>query len=108
MGWWKQIDLMEKIYGRKPKVKVFFIAKIKDLNSEYREYSNQLRELAESHPGFIAIESEEIGDIEITVSTWRSKQYVADWAQNPEHVEAKKRAHEWYHWVRGKHVETKE
>lgn len=87
-------------------IKVFFIAKIKDLNEEYQEYSKHIRELAEAHPGFISIESEEIGDTEITVSTWRSQEDVADWARHPEHVKAKARALEWYDWVRGIHVET--
>lgn len=87
-------------------VKVFFIAKVKDLNSEYKDMSKRIRELGTNHPGFISIESEEIGDVEITVSTWRSKADVADWAKDPEHVEAKKRAMEWYGWVRGIHVEA--
>ena len=87
-------------------VKVFFIAKMKDLNAEYKGISQHIRRLGESHPGFISIESEEIGDIEITVSTWRSKADVADWAKDPEHVAAKARAAEWYEWVRGIHVET--
>ena len=87
-------------------VKVFFIAKIKDLNDEYKEMSQKIRKLGESHPGFISIESEEIGDVEITVSTWRSKEDVADWAHDPEHVGAKARSKEWYEWVRGIHVEV--
>ncbi len=87
-------------------VKVFFIAKIKDLNQEYNGISKRIRELGESHPGFISIESEEIGDVEITISTWRSKEDVAEWAKDPEHVAAKVRAMEWYEWVRGIHVET--
>ena len=87
-------------------VKVFFIAKIKDLNAEYKGISQNIRRLGESHPGFISIESEEIGDVEITVSTWRSQEDVADWAKDPEHVAAKARASEWYEWVRGIHVET--
>lgn len=87
-------------------VKVFFIAKAKDLNDEYKDMSKRIRELGTNHPGFISIESEEIGDIEITVSTWRSAADVADWARDPEHIEAKVRANEWYEWVRGIHVET--
>ena len=87
-------------------VKVFFIAKIKDLNDEYTAVSTRMRELGESHPGFISIESEEIGDVEITVSTWRSREDVADWARDPEHVEAKSRSSEWYEWVRGIHVDV--
>lgn len=87
-------------------VKVFFIAKMKDLNDEYKGISSRIRELGEGHPGFISIESEEIGDVEITVSTWRSREDVADWARDPEHVAAKARAMEWYEWVRGIHVDV--
>lgn len=87
-------------------IKVFFIAKIKDLNSEYMQFSKRIRELGESHPGFISITSEEIGDTEITISTWRSKEDVANWAADPEHVEVKKRAYEWYEWFKGIHVEV--
>ena len=45
-------------------VKVFFIAKIKDLNQEYNGISKRIRELGESQ--VISIESEEIGDVEIS------------------------------------------
>jgi heme-degrading monooxygenase HmoA len=88
-------------------IKVFFIAKQKSpMPSEYLQMSKKMRELAESHPGFIDITSEEIGDVEITVSSWRSKEDVMDWANNPEHMEAKQRSKEWYEWVRGIHVEA--
>ena len=87
-------------------VKVFFIAKIRDLNSDYQEYSERLRELSESTPGFISIESETIGDTEITVSTWQDRAAVKAWAGDPVHKEAKARSTEWYEWVRGIHVET--
>lgn len=87
-------------------IKVFFIAKIKDLNDEYKAISKEVRELAEQHSGFISIESEEIGDVEITISTWRSKEDVQDWAQDPLHKKAKERVGEWYDWVRGIHVEA--
>lgn len=88
-------------------IKVFFIAKMKSpMPSEYLRMSKKMRELAESHPGFIDITSEEIGDVEITVSSWRSKEDVMDWANNPEHIEAKQRSNEWYEWVRGIHVEA--
>ena len=34
-----------------------------------------------------------------SASTWRSKEDVAEWAKDPEHVAAK--VMEWYEWVRG-------
>ena len=69
-------------------VKVFFIAKIKDFNDEYKDYVSRVRDLGESHPGFISLENEEIGDLEITVTTWRSKEDVADWAKDPSEEKA--------------------
>ena len=54
------------------------------------------------------LENEEIGDIEITITTWRSKEDVADWAKDPTHVSAKRKWREWYHWVKGIHIETKD
>ena len=41
-------------------IKVFFIAKIKNFNDEYIIVSQELREIAETLPGFISITSEEI------------------------------------------------
>jgi heme-degrading monooxygenase HmoA len=87
-------------------VQVFFIAKIKNFNDEYREYSSQLRTMANSHPGFVSIESDVIDDIEITVSTWVDADAVKDWAHNKLHREAKQKSSEWYEWVKGIHVET--
>lgn len=87
-------------------IKVFFIAKILDLNNEYQEFSSELRNLAEQIPGFVDITSETIGDTEITVSTWRDRDAVAQWARHPLHQQAKQRSAEWYSWVRGIHVET--
>ena len=89
-------------------IKVFFIAKIKDFNDEYKKVSQELREMAETLPGFISITSEEIDDVEITISSWRSKEDVVNWAKDPVHIEAKKKAKQWYHWVIGIHVEAKD
>ena len=89
-------------------IKVFFIAKIKDFNDEYKKVSQELREMAETLPGFISITSEEIDDVEITISSWRSKEDVANWAKDPVHIEAKKKDKQWYHWVKGIHVEAKD
>ena len=85
--------------------KVLFVAKIKDLNSEYKEYSDSLYESAKKLPGFLGLETEEIGDIEITTSKWKTKEDVMSWAKDPEHIEAKRRVYEWYHWVKGIHLE---
>lgn len=85
-------------------IKVLFIAKVKNLNKEYEEYNNNLFKSAKNLPGFISIDTEQIDDIEITTSLWRSKEDVINWSKDPEHIEAKKRSNEWYHWVKGIHL----
>lgn len=87
-------------------VKVFFIAKIKEFNDEYKDYVTRVRDLGEKHPGFISLESEEIDDVEITITTWKSREDVADWAKDPTHMSAKRKWREWYHWVKGIHVDV--
>ena len=62
--------------------------------------------MAETLPGFVDLKSEEIDDVEITVSSWRTKEDVDNWARHPVHMEAKRRSKEWYHWVKGIHVEA--
>lgn len=86
-------------------VKVLFIAKIKNLTPEYQEYNESLFASAKNMSGFLGLESEEIGDIEITTSKWKTKEDVLAWSRDPEHVEAKRRVHEWYHWVKGIHFD---
>ena len=89
-------------------IKVFFIAKIKNLNDEYKQINKELYEIASTLPGFISLKSEEIDDIEITISSWKDQFSVDNWANNPIHIEAKKRATEWYHWVKGIHIEAED
>ena len=79
--------------------------KDKRFKCRLKNRSTRLRKMAEQMPGFISIESEEIDDVEITVSSWRSKEDVQAWAQDLTHVEAKRKHKLWYHWVRGIHVE---
>ena len=45
-------------------------------------------------------------DVEITISTWKTKADVMEWANHPIHIEAKQKSNQWYHWVKGIHVET--
>tara|TARA_B100001094_G_scaffold160398_1_gene155127 strand:+ start:2903 stop:3193 length:291 start_codon:yes stop_codon:yes gene_type:complete len=89
-------------------IKVFFIAKIKNFNNEYYDYSKRVREKAETMPGFIDLVSEEKDDVEITISSWKTLEDVDAWRTDPLHKEAKAKSNEWYHWVKGIHVEAKD
>lgn len=92
--------------------KVFFIARVKDYNEEYKIMSEKVYAHAQTLDGFIDIEEEHLedehGTTEITVSTWKTKEDVNAWRTDPIHMEAKARAKEWYYWVKGIHVETKD
>lgn len=82
---------------------VMFIGKVKDLNKEYEEYSDTLYGTAKGLSGFIALESEVIDGVEITISKWKGKEDVLEWAKDPLHVEAKKQVHKWYEWYKSYH-----
>ena len=92
--------------------KVFFIARVKDYNEEYRIMSEKVYAHAQTLKGFIGLEEEHMKDehgiTEITVSTWKTKEDVMAWRIDPIHMEAKARAKEWYYWIKGVHVETKD
>jgi len=87
-------------------IKVLFIAKIKDLNEEYKSMETKLMKAASSVEGYVDIETEVKDDVEITISTWEDKNAVEKWAKDPTHIEAKERVNEWYHWVKGIHMEV--
>ena len=89
-------------------IKVFFIAKIKNFNDEYKKVSQELREMAETLPGFISITSEEIDDVEITISSWRSKEDVANWAKDPVHIEANENIIDTIKWIIDQPFEIKQ
>tara|TARA_Y100001968_G_scaffold275838_1_gene269796 strand:+ start:16991 stop:17269 length:279 start_codon:yes stop_codon:yes gene_type:complete len=85
--------------------KVLFIGKVKDLNDEYEQYNRDLYASAETLDGFVSMESEVIEGVEITVSTWKTKEDVMQWARDPEHIKAKRKVNEWYDWYKAKHFE---
>ena len=95
-----------RIHEKRIMIKVFFIAKIKNFNEEYYDYSKRVRAKAETMPGFIEMTSEEKDDVEITISSWKTIEDVNAWRKDPLHKEAKAKTSEWYHWVKGIHVEA--
>lgn len=87
-------------------IKVLFIAKIKNLNADYKAMEDKLLKAAALIDGYVSIETEIKDDIEITTSTWKNKAAVEKWAKDLIHIEAKERVNEWYHWVKGIHMEV--
>ena len=66
----------------------------------------KLLEELKKYSGFISIQTDIIDDVEITISSWKSKKDVEMWAKNPLHLKAKNKVEEWYYWVKGIHMET--
>jgi heme-degrading monooxygenase HmoA len=76
---------------------VIFKATIENLDDEYLEMVEQLRDLAFNKYGCSDFVSVIEGNEEIAVSYWKSKQQILDWRNDPQHRLAKTRGREkWY------------
>jgi heme-degrading monooxygenase HmoA len=76
---------------------VIFKATIADLDDEYLEMAERLRDLAFNKYGCFDFVSVTEGNEEIAVSYWKSKQQILDWRNDPQHRLAKNRGREkWY------------
>ena len=72
---------------------VIFIADLVD-SEGYGQMADRMVELAETMPGFIAVESER-GSTKrgITVSYWETEEDILHWKRNGEHLEAQRTGH---------------
>ena len=76
---------------------VIFKATIANLDDEYIEMTERLRDLAFNKYGCFDFVSATEGNEEIAVSYWKSKQQILDWRNDPQHRLAKIRGREkWY------------
>ena len=89
-------------------IKVIVIGKLKNANSEYSDYCRRIEEkrIATNPTGLIDYEHEIRDDVEITMSSWDTWKHAMAWANDPLQQEAKAKEDEWYHWVRGIHIEA--
>lgn len=79
---------------------VIFTATRTQGDNGYKVMSQQMVDLAQQQPGFIALESarEEIG---ITVSYWENLESIAQWKKNTDHLFAQKKGRsDWYSWYK--------
>lgn len=67
---------------------VIFRAKIDEIDSEYSERADRMRELAINEYGCTEFISCTEGDTEIAISYWQSKEQIQAWKNNSEHQEA--------------------
>lgn len=76
---------------------LIFKATINSLDNEYGNTAKRMRELALNNYGCTGITSVTEKGEEVTISYWNSKEDIAKWKQNPEHLLAQKNGLErWY------------
>ncbi|MDX1490234.1 MAG: antibiotic biosynthesis monooxygenase [Pseudohongiellaceae bacterium] len=67
---------------------VIFKATIKELDAQYSEMAERMRNLAISEYGCTEFTACTEGDKEIAISYWPSMEHIKAWHQNPEHKKA--------------------
>lgn len=76
---------------------VIFRAEISELDSEYSEMAERMRDLAIKHYGCREFTSSMEGNTEIAISYWDSESQIREWKKNSEHVAAQgKGKSKWY------------
>ena len=84
----------------KPYFAVIFTSLRTENDNGYADMAKRMVELASSQPGFLGLESarEELG---ITVSYWESREAIAHWKSNSDHLFAQRKGKEdWYSWYK--------
>ncbi|WP_422138380.1 antibiotic biosynthesis monooxygenase family protein [Endozoicomonas sp. ALC020] len=76
---------------------VIFRATVKQLDQEYLELAQRMRELALDEYGCIEFIASTEGDQELAISYWPDKNSIHAWKNNPEHLIAQKKGKAlWY------------
>jgi heme-degrading monooxygenase HmoA len=98
---------MEKI--RPPYFAVLFFSTLKKDAAGYQEAAARMLEKVQKQEGFLGMDSVRGADGRgITISYWRSGEAFHAWGQDAEHLEAQRRAREWYADYRLEISEVKE
>lgn len=74
---------------------VIFTSVRTDIDDGYSEMSKQLQDLAKDQPGYLGFESAS-GELNISISYWRSLEDIANWKANVTHAYAQSRHADWY------------
>lgn len=79
-----------------PYYAVIFTSERTSGDNGYAEMSARMLELAAEQPGYLGVESARAG-LGMTVSYWDSREAIAAWRQNTEHLAAQQRGQDdWY------------
>lgn len=85
---------------------VIFRADIKQLDDEYHQVAERMRELALSEFGCVSFHAVMQENKEITISYWESLDQIRAWKQNLEHLAAQQKGRG--HWYSAYRVEIAE
>ena len=76
---------------------VIFRAEINELDDEYVQMADQLRELATNQYGCAGFTSSSDGHTEIAISYWHDLDSIRSWKNDPQHITAQKLGKQkWY------------
>ncbi len=79
-----------------PYYAVIFTSERTDGDHGYADMAARMLELAAAQPGFLGVESAR-SELGITVSYWESREAIAAWKRNTEHLVAQQRGQDdWY------------
>ena len=84
----------------KPYYAVIFTSIRTNDENGYNEMAVNMAKLAAEQPGFLGVESAR-NEIGITVSYWESKEAIANWKANIDHLFAQQKGiKDWYTWYK--------
>ena len=82
--------------SKPPYYAVIFTSERTSGDNGYADMAARMLELAAEQPGFLGVESAR-SELGITVSYWNSREAIAAWKQNTEHLAAQQRGQDnWY------------
>lgn len=85
---------------------VIFRAEINEADQAYAEMAAKLRVLAKEEYGCADFISVTEGNCEISISYWESKEQIAQWKQDSEHLVAQRLGRS--HWYKSYHIQVVE
>ncbi len=88
---------------------VIFKAKLRQLDDNYADTAERLRERALQEYGCLEFNSFTQGDDEIAISYWPSEAHIAAWKADSEHLSAQRKGKmQWYDWYSVEVVEVQQ
>lgn len=89
--------MLDKSNWPNPHIAVIFRSEANpERGEDYERADALIMELAQQQPGYLGHESVSNEGQSIFISYWESRESIAQWAHNPDHILAKQQAVKWY------------